>query len=159
MVRLPSVGTIACACALAAAPLQVGAQARGVVVLPLPTGSVSLADDATDGGGTPPRTVVTPGPTPFALLSASARSLRDSLVAFARSQVGRRYVHGGGSPNAGFDCSGLLRYVMDAFSVSIPRTAALQARTGLAVTKDAALLRPGDLLTFGKGTRVTHVGI
>ena len=161
MARVPSLGTIACVCcvgALVAAPLPAGAQARGVVVLPLPTGSLSLTDDAAEGGA-PARTVVTPGPAPFALLSASARSLRDSLVAFARAQVGRRYVHGGESPGSGFDCSGLLRYVMEAFRVPLPRTAALQARSGLAVAKDAGALRPGDLLTFGNGRRVTHVGI
>ena len=158
MARVPSLGTIACACALAAAPQRGDAQARDAVVLPLPTGSVTLTETA-EAAGAPARVVVTPGPTPFALLSASARSLRDSLVAFARTQIGRRYVHGGESPDAGFDCGGLLRYVMEAFSVSLPRTAALQARTGLAVAKDAGALRPGDLLTFGKGSRVTHVGI
>ena len=87
-------------------------------------------------------------------------SLRDSLVAVARAQVGTRYVLGGTSPEHGFDCSGLVRYVMSSLDVHMPRTACLQATTGVAVLRDASRLRPGDLLTFGKGARgASHVGI
>ena len=66
---------------------------------------------------------------PFALWSESAHNLRDSLVAVARAQIGTRYVLGGTSPK-GFDCSGLVRYVMAALKVELPRTAAQQARIG-----------------------------
>jgi len=51
---------------------------------------------------------------PFAAFSASAMTLRDSLVALARAQVGRRYRLGGTTPERGFDCSGLVQYVMNA---------------------------------------------
>jgi cell wall-associated NlpC family hydrolase len=97
---------------------------------------------------------------PFALWSESAHKLRDSLVAVARAQIGARYVLGGTTPK-GFDCSGLVRYVMGALKVELPRTAAQQARIGDEVSTDPARLRPGDLLTFGfKGTRgVSHIGI
>ena len=97
---------------------------------------------------------------PFALWSESAHNLRDSLVAVARAQIGTRYVFGGTSPN-GFDCSGLVRYVMSALKVELPRTAAQQARIGDEVSTDPSRLRPGDLLTFGKrGQRgVSHIGI
>lgn len=97
---------------------------------------------------------------PFAAMSASVHSVRDSLVSMARAQVGTKYVLGGNSPDRGFDCSGLVRYVMGAFRVNMPRTANLQAATGLAVVRDTTRLRPGDLLTFGKGKRgVSHIGI
>src|SRR5512132_1945758 len=66
---------------------------------------------------------------PFALWSESAQKLRDSLVSVARAQIGTRYVFGGTTPN-GFDCSGLVRYVMAALKVELPRTAAQQARIG-----------------------------
>jgi cell wall-associated NlpC family hydrolase len=97
---------------------------------------------------------------PFAAMSASVHSLRDSLVVLARAQVGTKYIRGGQSPDRGFDCSGLVRYVMAALKVSMPRTARQQATSGLAVVPDTTRLRPGDLLTFGKSKRgVSHIGI
>ena len=97
---------------------------------------------------------------PFQQLSESAASLRDSLVAFARAQLGKRYVRGGQSPEKGFDCSGLVKYVMAAFRLDLPRTARLQAKTGVALGRDTTVLRPGDLLTFGRNKEgVSHIGI
>lgn len=97
---------------------------------------------------------------PFAAWSASVHSVRDSLVSVARAQVGTRYVFGGQSPSGGFDCSGLVRYVMASLRVDLPRTAAQQARTGHEVSRDRDRLRPGDLLTFGRGKRgASHIGI
>ena len=97
---------------------------------------------------------------PFALWSESAHNLRDTLVAVARAQIGTRYVLGGTTPK-GFDCSGLVRYVMAALKVELPRTAAQQARVGDEVSTDPSSLRPGDLLTFGRKGRtgVSHIGI
>ena len=98
---------------------------------------------------------------PFAALSNSATSLRDSVVRMARAQVGRRYRTGGVSPDKGFDCSGLIQYVMTALNVKLPRTAKQQALQGKAIGKDTTWLMPGDLLTFGKGKKgaVSHIGI
>ncbi len=98
-------------------------------------------------------------PKPFTAFSNSAQTLRDSAVARARAQVGTRYRIGGESPDRGFDCSGLVRYVMTALGVQLPRVSWQQAGAGLAVARDTADLRPGDLLTFGRGKRVSHVGI
>jgi cell wall-associated NlpC family hydrolase len=97
---------------------------------------------------------------PFTAWSESVHSFRDSLVTVARAQVGTKYVLGGTTPN-GFDCSGLVRYVMAALKVELPRTAAQQAQTGLEIDRDKSNLRPGDLLTFGKKGRsgVSHIGI
>src|SRR3982751_2555673 len=98
---------------------------------------------------------------PFASYSASAQSLRDSVVQMAKAQVGTRYRMGGTSPEKGFDCSGLVKYVMAALNLDVPRTAKLQAKQGLAVNKDTSRLLPGDLLTFGKTKKssVSHIGI
>lgn len=96
---------------------------------------------------------------PFQDLSASASSMRDSLVTLARAQLGKRYVRGGTTPEKGFDCSGLVKYVMAAFQFDVPRTARQQAKTGLALATDTSRLRPGDLLTFGKKTSASHIGI
>ena len=94
-------------------------------------------------------------------MSASASSLRDSIVALARAQIGTRYRHGGASPQRGFDCSGLVQYVMARFQMILPRTAKQQAALGVVVDRDTSLLRPGDLLTFATSERasVSHIGI
>jgi cell wall-associated NlpC family hydrolase len=99
-----------------------------------------------------PRSVRSAGPR------FSIEAQRDSVVSMARQQLGRRYVFGGTSPR-GFDCSGFTQYLMRAFGVETPRTAAQQARAGQEVPRDRSLLRPGDILTFGRGGRVTHVGV
>lgn len=108
-----------------------------------------------------PTPVAARQPKPFTAWSESAHAFRDSiLVSIARTTVGTRYVRGGQSFERGFDCSGLVRYIMTALHVPVPRTAAEQAGLGIALGRDTTRLRPGDLLTFGKGKRdVSHVGI
>ena len=96
---------------------------------------------------------------PFEAFSNSAHNLRDSIVAIAKAQVGSRYKRGGTTPK-GFDCSGLIKYIMAALDLDVPRTARQQATVGLAVNKDTSRLLPGDVLTFGKKEKgVSHVGI
>lgn len=102
--------------------------------------------------------VVTPA-RPLAALSAGLQVFRDSLVARARAQIGTRYKMGGTAPERGFDCSGLVRFVAKAFDISLPRTARQQATMGVAIPKDLAAMKPGDLLTFGRGAKISHIGI
>ncbi|HEV8600871.1 MAG TPA: C40 family peptidase [Gemmatimonadales bacterium] len=96
---------------------------------------------------------------PFAALSKTLLAGRDSLVHLARQQVGLRYRLGAVRPGLAFDCSGLVKWVLAALDFELPRTAAQQAKLGVAVPKDTAQLLPGDLLFFGRGRRVTHIGI
>lgn len=100
-------------------------------------------------------------PKPFEAFSNSAHSLRDSIVAMAKAQVGTKYKRGGTTPAKGFDCSGLIKYITAALNLDVPRTAKQQAGVGLAVNRDTSRLLPGDLLTFGKGKKgaISHVGI
>src|ERR1051325_9863965 len=56
----------------------------------------------------------TAAPKPFEALSNSAHSIRDSIVSMARAQLGKKYKRGGTTPTKGFDCSGLIKYVMTA---------------------------------------------
>ena len=111
----------------------------------------------------PPAQSLVPIPTqpekPFAALSRTILAGRDSLVRLTRQQVGLRYRLGAVRPGLAFDCSGLVKWVMSMFDLHLPRTAAEQARVGIEVPKDTAQLIPGDLLFFGKGKRVTHIGI
>lgn len=119
----------------------------------LVAGSATLR--AQDGVRTTPPVVQS---KPLASFS-SALTLGDSIVTLAREQLGRRYVFGGTSPRRGFDCSGLVKYIATILHIDIPRTARMQARVGEAVAKDTSQLLPGDLLTFGRGSRISHIGI
>lgn len=92
-------------------------------------------------------------------VSDSADRLRDSIVALARQQIGTPYIWGAETPGRAFDCSGLVKYVMSWLNISLPRTANEQAYTGINVGKNLDRMKPGDLLTFGTGRRITHIAI
>ncbi len=123
-------------------------------------------------------------PKPFAAFNESAQRLKDSLAArlgavshapvaavvgegfaeesladLARGQIGLRYVLGAQAPGRAFDCSGLVRFVMAALRIDLPRTANEQARRGLEIPKDFDQMKTGDLITFSEGKRITHIGI
>ena len=97
-----------------------------------------------------------PGARTIRIFDEHQRALRDSIVRSALAQVGTPYKLGGATPDS-FDCSGLVRYVYSQHYLTPPRIAEKQARIGSAIGRDQLL--PGDVLTFGDGERVTHVGI
>jgi cell wall-associated NlpC family hydrolase len=83
-----------------------------------------------------------------------------NAVAFrALSLVGTPYVYGGESPQTGFDCSGFVRFIYrDALGLSLARTA--QAQSGFGhIVHQRTHLRLGDLVFFGVGANVFHVGL
>ena len=96
---------------------------------------------------------------PFTIPAWDDAPTRESLVNMARSQLGARYILGAQKPGLAFDCSGLVRFVMAALRIEMPRTAHEQAQRGASVARNVDELRVGDLLTFGRGKRVTHIGI
>ena len=75
------------------------------------------------------------------------------MVGLAYSLIGSRYVSGGASP-AGFDCSGFVAYVYSRFGKHITRSSSGQAHVGVGVSYANA--KPGDILSWGHGGRVTH---
>jgi peptidoglycan DL-endopeptidase CwlO len=101
------------------------------------------------------------GEKPFATISRMLikPAQRDSLVDLARSQVGLKYKLGAKAPGKAFDCSGLVQWLLGKFELEVPRTSREQAKQGVAVAKDPSQLLPGDLLYFGRGKAVTHIGI
>jgi len=65
----------------------------------------------------------------------------------ALSFIGVRYKWGGSSPDTGFDCSGLIRYVYSQVTgQSLPYNAREMSSVG--TTVDRAELQPGDLVFF-----------
>lgn len=102
---------------------------------------------------------VIPNVAKATVVTDSAPVLRDSIVSLARQQLGTAYVLGAEKPGSAFDCSGLVKYVMSWINVRLPRTANEQAYTGINVGRQLDRMKPGDLLTFGKGRRITHIGV
>jgi hypothetical protein len=84
---------------------------------------------------------------------------REEISIQAMSLVGVPYRWGGNTPDAGFDCSGLVRYVVDrAASVNLPRTTAEMSGRGVAVEPEE--IATGDLVFFNTTGRAhSHVGI
>ncbi|MXN75505.1 peptidoglycan endopeptidase [Burkholderia sp. 4701] len=77
----------------------------------------------------------------------------------AMSLVGVPYRWGGNTPDSGFDCSGLVRYVIGrAADVNLPRTTADMSGRGMSIDPDQ--IAPGDLIFFNTtGRPHSHVGI
>lgn len=72
--------------------------------------------------------------------------------------VGTPYRYGGNTPQAGFDCSGLIGYVYrQASGIAPPRTVAQISRWGQSVS--AGELRAGDLVIFGSNGLPSHAAI
>jgi cell wall-associated NlpC family hydrolase len=83
---------------------------------------------------------------------------RDAAV-FAVSLVGAPYRNGGASPDAGFDCSGLVWYVYrQTAGLALPRSADGMGRASRPVAPDD--MQPGDLVFYNTlGRTFSHVGI
>jgi len=99
--------------------------------------------------------VIWPSPRPQTSHDAKVRKLARKVVAYARRQVGVPYSWGGTSPNAGFDCSGLVYAAYRSIGRAIPHSSWDQLRLGVPV--GFARLRPGDLLFTEGGGHVQLV--
>lgn len=85
----------------------------------------------------------------------------DDVLFRALGLVGVPYKYGGNTPQSGFDCSGLIKYVYaETVGLELPRTTA-----GMMGTKSPSVarsqLRSGDVVFFATsgGRRVSHAGI
>src|SRR5699024_6299965 len=95
-----------------------------------------------------------PEPAPKPAVPSSGSAAWGSIQATANSLLGIRYSWGG-TTTAGFDCSGFTQFGFRQNGVSIPRTSGAQYAASTRVSNPVA----GDLVFFGTGGRVTHVGI
>ena len=95
----------------------------------------------------------------WATRAPSDPAAANAVLMRAISLVGTPYLYGGNTPQSGFDCSGLVNYVYsDMLDLRLPRSSgALAGYQGPRIAPDQ--LSPADLVFFGSGGRVTHVGI
>jgi len=98
-----------------------------------------------------------PAPAPANLPANAAAA--NAVLMRALSLVGTPYRWGGNTPESGFDCSGLVNYVFgDMLNLHLPRTSReLAAYQGPRIAR--AHLAAADLVFFGSGGQVSHVGI
>ena len=87
-----------------------------------------------------------------------ALALGLQMLAIAEENLGIPYVWGGESPS-GFDCSGLIYYILKTLGFSPARTTSAQYKMGTYVAKED--LQPGDLVFFSGTYKagISHVGI
>ncbi len=81
------------------------------------------------------------------------------MASQALSYRGMRYVRGGISPNRGFDCSGLIYFLLRQRGYNPPRTAAGYRSWGQNVPKGQ--LKSGDLVLFANTYKrgISHIGV
>jgi len=102
-------------------------------------------------------------PTPpqrhWATVAPADPAAANAVLMRAISLVGTPYRYGGNTPEGGFDCSGLVNYVYrDMLDLRLPRTSReLAAIQGPRLAPSR--LAPADLVFFGSGGGVSHVGI
>jgi cell wall-associated NlpC family hydrolase len=91
--------------------------------------------------------------------SADVLGQAQEIVLRALSFIGVRYKWGGTSPDSGFDCSGLIRYVYSQVTGQpFPYNSQEMSRVGDTVAP--AELQPGDLVFFNTRRQpYSHVGI
>jgi cell wall-associated NlpC family hydrolase len=85
----------------------------------------------------------------------------DSLVAFAKKQIGTKYCYANCNPSKGFDCSGFVYYVFGHFNLKVPRSSMDYEKAGKLIHPDSCKI--GDVIVFtgtnAKNRRPGHVGI
>lgn len=136
-------------------PFPVPGGRGGTAAIPPPADSGASPVAATLPAVVPPPT--TAGRT--RPLAPTGRGTTDgyALSGTALSLRGAPYKNGGVDP-AGFDCSGLVRYVYSQHGVAMPREVREQFKVGKTVSRDR--LEAGDLVFFSTvAPGASHVGI
>ncbi|WP_432511020.1 NlpC/P60 family protein [Kineococcus sp. SYSU DK001] len=124
-----------------------------------PASSASSASSVTAASSAFADVLSTTGSGASGVVGRGLRSLNDTsagqkLLAVAQQYTGTPYKWGGTTP-AGFDCSGLVQYAAKQVGITLPRTAAQQAKVGTEVPS-LAQARAGDLVVLENGH---HIGI
>ena len=134
-----------------------GAHYRRIALLALSTALLLAACGGSDNVRPGARSQPVPRAWPSVQPADPAKA--NAVLMRAISLVGTPYRYGGNTPEGGFDCSGLVNYVYrDMLDLRLPRTSReLAAVQGPRIAPER--LASGDLVFFGSGGTVSHVGI
>jgi len=93
----------------------------------------------------------------------NANDVQQTVVAYAKQQLGTPYVWGGATPGVGFDCSGLTMAAYAAAGIMLPHFSGSGGQWDIGKRIARSDLIPADLVFFvgGDGTEMSpgHVGI
>lgn len=113
------------------------------------------------GGGEKTRrqTLLISGAREWPQVTPTNPGAANAVLMRALGLVGTPYRYGGNTPQGGFDCSGLVTYVYrDMLDLRLPRSSRDLAQVqGPKIAADK--LATADLVFFGSGGTVSHVGI
>jgi cell wall-associated NlpC family hydrolase len=133
-----------------ARPVALAAPAPAAATAPS-TSSDDFASVLSSSGGTVVRRARQLDPA-----AGVATTTGEQLLATARQYLGVPYLWGGTDPGKGLDCSGLVQHAAKQLGITLPRTAAAQAKVGVEVRGGLAHAKPGDLVVLENGH---HIGI
>ena len=89
---------------------------------------------------------------------APKSSKGEEIASYAKQFIGNPYRYGGTSLTKGADCSGFTQQIMKKAGVSLQRSSSAQYSSN-GVKVSTSNLQPGDLLFYGYGGKVSHVGV
>lgn len=131
------------------------ALATGAVLVPAPAQAAPVATTTVASVAT--QTAAAPTAAQRRAVAAQKVAVkRAGLMRTAAALKGRPYRYGATGPSA-FDCSGYTRYVFAKNGISLPRTSSAQYSKARRISKASA--KKGDLVFFGSGRGVYHVGV
>ena len=117
----------------------------------------SVVTGENGGPGVSKSKATTEATTESTKAAVKEKASRSAIVAYAKQYVGNPYVYGGTSLTNGADCSGFVMRVYEKFGISTGRNTRQQANNGREIS--VSEVQPGDLLFYGSGGEISHVGI
>lgn len=85
----------------------------------------------------------------------------DTIIDFAKTFIGTKYLYGSCSPQKGFDCSGFVYYVFKQNGIMLPRSSYEMGNFGKKIPLSEC--RKGDIILFrgtnARNPRIGHAGL